>query len=203
MSCLILDAMGVVFLQEDDLKEVFMPYLEKQAVTFGEGSLKQVIESAYLRLTLGEINSEQFFHFLNITRPDLNFLLPVTLDPAFPGFVDKIRKSHRIAVLSNDSQQWANFRNSQLGLSTLIDYYVTSSLLGARKPDRKAYEKTCWLLGAKPQDCICVDNLESNLRPARELGMRVILFRRDGKINSAYPLARSFPELEQMVDEWR
>jgi len=201
---IILDAMGVIFLQEDDLREVFMPYLGKHALLFGEGCNKyQLIESTYHRLTLGEINSEQFFRSLNIAQPDLGFLLQVTLDPAFHGFISKLRKSHRIAVLSNDSQEWVNFRNPQFGLPTLVDPYITSSLLGARKPDRKAYEKTCWLLGAKPQDCICVDNLESNLRPAHELGMRVILFRRDNKIDSAYPLARSFPELEQMVNEWR
>jgi len=201
INWLILDAMGVIFSQEDDLREVFLPHFEKQAFSFGNGNIRQIIESIYLHLTLGEIDSGQFFNFLNIAQPDLGFLLQVTLDPNFTDFVRQVKKSQQIAVLSNDSQEWANFRNHQLGLRTLVKHYVTSSLLGARKPDRKAYVKMCWLLEAKPQDCTYVDNLESNLGPAKELGMRVILFRRQGKINSSYPVVGSFLELQQMISD--
>ena len=198
-SYVILDAMGVLFLQEDDLAEVYMPYLEQHAAMPGEGSLKQLIESTYHQLTLGEIDAEQFFSSLRITSPKLDFLLGVTLDPTFSEFTGEVRQSHRLAILSNDSQEWADYRNKRYGLMRLVDYYITSSLLGVRKPSLRALKKTCWLLDASPQACYYVDNLESNLDPAHALGMRPILFRRDGDHHSAYPLVRNFSELNQII----
>ena len=196
---LILDAMGVMFLQENDLKEVFMPYLKKHAPMFYEGSITRQIESVYLQLTLGKINSDQFFRQLNIKQPDMNFFMGVTLDSTFRDFANEIRKSHRLAVLSNDSHEWANHRNSVLRIQAYINHYITSSLLGVRKPSIMAFKKMYWLLDVDPKSCIYVDNLVSNLHPANELGMRVVLFRRDGKNDSPYPLVRSFSELKQII----
>ncbi|MFA5021840.1 MAG: HAD family hydrolase [Patescibacteria group bacterium] len=197
-SFVILDAMGVVFFQEDDLK-VFMPYLEEYATDFGQSGKKHLIESAYLRLTKGEISSDRFFQSLNIDKPDLNFLLAVTLDPEFAEFAQTIRRTNILTILSNDSQEWSNYRNRELGLESMVDHYATSSLLGIRKPSRIALEKTCWLMNAQPENCIYVDNLAANLYPADELRMRVILFRRDGKNDSPYPLVRNLPELGQII----
>lgn len=193
---LILDAMGVIFYEEDDLSEAFMPYLEKNAIIYGECSKRQVIESTYLRLSKGELTSEQFFRNLGIKNPDLGFLLNVTLDDEFTDFM----RQHldNLAILSNDSQEWANYRNRELE----FDFpYITSSLLGVRKPDRKAYEKTCWALNETPENYIYVDNLESNLHSPHSLGIDVVLFRRDGKNNSPYPIVRSFSELNQCLRE--
>ena len=109
MPKIILDAMGVIFHEEDDLA-AFMPYLEENAVIGCKGSKRPSIKSAYLRLSKGEIDSTQFFRQIGILQPDLDFLLNVSLDKAFLDFA----KEHpNLAVLSNDSQQWANYRNQR------------------------------------------------------------------------------------------
>ncbi|MEA3329600.1 MAG: HAD-IA family hydrolase [Nanoarchaeota archaeon] len=190
----ILDAMGVIFHEEDDLVESFMPYLEENAIVYGECSKRQVIESTYLRLSKGELNSDQFFRDLRIKNPNLDFLLNVTLDEEFARFMNQ--HPNKLTVLSNDSQEWANYRNGKLG----FDFpYITSSLLGVRKPDRKAYEKICWALNEAPENCVYVDNLESNLHAPHSLGMNVVLFRRDGRNNSPFPITRNFSELNQYL----
>lgn len=57
---------------------------------------------------------------------------------------------------------------------TLFEHIVESSKLGMRKPDPRIYQHACELLGVKPEDCVYLDDLGINLKPARALGMRTI-----------------------------
>jgi putative hydrolase of the HAD superfamily len=57
---------------------------------------------------------------------------------------------------------------------SLFEHVVESSKVGVRKPDPRIYQHACELLGVKPQDCIYLDDLGINLKPARALGMRTI-----------------------------
>jgi putative hydrolase of the HAD superfamily len=47
--------------------------------------------------------------------------------------------------------------------------------IGIRKPDRKAYELVLKDQDVKGAECVYVDDLEENLIPAGELGMKTIL----------------------------
>src|SRR5215467_2461474 len=57
---------------------------------------------------------------------------------------------------------------------TLFEHIVESSKIGVRKPDPRIYQHACELLGVRPEDCIYLDDLGINLKPARALGMRTI-----------------------------
>ena len=56
----------------------------------------------------------------------------------------------------------------------LFEHVVESSRLGMRKPDPRIYRHACDLLGVQPEDCVYLDDLGINLKPARALGMRTI-----------------------------
>jgi putative hydrolase of the HAD superfamily len=56
----------------------------------------------------------------------------------------------------------------------LFEHVVESSKLGLRKPDPRIYRHACDLLGVQPQECVYLDDLGINLKPARALGMRTI-----------------------------
>jgi putative hydrolase of the HAD superfamily len=56
----------------------------------------------------------------------------------------------------------------------LFEHVVESSKLGLRKPDPRIYRHACDLLGVQPEDCVYLDDLGINLKPARALGMRTI-----------------------------
>jgi putative hydrolase of the HAD superfamily len=51
---------------------------------------------------------------------------------------------------------------------------VESSKVGARKPDPKIYEVACRVAGAEPRECVYLDDLGINLKPARAMGMTTI-----------------------------
>ena len=59
-------------------------------------------------------------------------------------------------------------------IMTLFEHVVESSKLGLRKPDPRIYRHACDLLGVQPQECVYLDDLGINLKPARALGMRTI-----------------------------
>jgi len=59
-------------------------------------------------------------------------------------------------------------------IMTLFEHVVESSRVGLRKPDPRIYQHACELLGIKPEDCVYLDDLGINLKPARALGMRTI-----------------------------
>jgi putative hydrolase of the HAD superfamily len=57
---------------------------------------------------------------------------------------------------------------------SLFEHVVESSRLGFRKPDPRIYRHACDLLGLEPEQCVYLDDLGINLKPARALGMRTI-----------------------------
>jgi putative hydrolase of the HAD superfamily len=55
-----------------------------------------------------------------------------------------------------------------------FDHVVESSKVGVRKPDPRIYELACAGLGVRPEDCVYLDDLGINCKPAAALGMRAI-----------------------------
>lgn len=47
-------------------------------------------------------------------------------------------------------------------------------VLGVRKPDPRFYELACEALGVQPEECVFLDDLGVNLKPARALGMYTV-----------------------------
>lgn len=59
-------------------------------------------------------------------------------------------------------------------LAALFDTIVESAREGLRKPDPRIYELTCARLAVAPHETVFLDDLGSNLKPARALGMATI-----------------------------
>ena len=55
-----------------------------------------------------------------------------------------------------------------------FDVVVESSKIGVRKPEPAFYATACDLLGVDPTECVFLDDLGINLKPAREMGMTTI-----------------------------
>ena len=55
-----------------------------------------------------------------------------------------------------------------------FDHVIESSKVGVRKPDPRIYEMMCEALGAEPANCIYLDDLGINFKPASRLGMHAI-----------------------------
>ena len=60
-------------------------------------------------------------------------------------------------------------------MDDLFDGVVISGIVGIRKPSREIYAMGAESVGLAPADCVFVDDLGFNLKPAKELGMATVL----------------------------
>jgi putative hydrolase of the HAD superfamily len=56
----------------------------------------------------------------------------------------------------------------------LFDVVIESSRIGIRKPEVRFFERACQQLGIAPSEAVYLDDLGTNLRPARAMGMYTI-----------------------------
>ena len=102
-----------------------------------------------------------------------------------PQMVEALRRcsrAFRVACITNNMKHGegpgmarsADTAQAVAEIMTLFEHVVESSKLGLRKPDPRIYRHACDLLGVQPEECIYLDDLGINLKPARALGMRTI-----------------------------
>jgi putative hydrolase of the HAD superfamily len=71
-----------------------------------------------------------------------------------------------------------------------FDALIESSKVGVRKPEPRFYEIACETVGVEPSQCVFLDDLGINLKPAAAMGMKTI------KVTSA---AQALGELSQIL----
>ena len=72
------------------------------------------------------------------------------------------------------SNSWGASRYDADQLRELFDGVVISGSVGLRKPTPDIYRLGAESLHLEPADCVFVDDLRGNLKPARELGMTTV-----------------------------
>jgi putative hydrolase of the HAD superfamily len=78
----------------------------------------------------------------------------------------------RTGLISNS---WGVGRYPQELMEELFDGVVISGIVGIRKPTPEIYSMGAEAVGLPPGDCVYVDDLGFNLKPAKELGMATVL----------------------------
>ena len=92
------------------------------------------------------------------------------------GVLAARRAGVRTALLSNS---WGEARYDRAQLERLFDAWVISGIEGVRKPDPAIYALAVDRIGVPAADCVFVDDLPGNLKPARALGMGTVVHRGD------------------------
>lgn len=59
-------------------------------------------------------------------------------------------------------------------IHALFDEIIESSVVGVRKPEPRFYEIACERLAVEPIECVFLDDLGINLKPAKAMGMQTI-----------------------------
>ncbi len=109
-------------------------------------------------------------------------LLSGEIRPRMVAALDAVKAAgYRTACLTNnvvaaDSAIVANTDRAIAveGVMSRFDVVVESSKVGVRKPEPRFYEIACELLGVVPTDCVFLDDLGINLKPAAAMGMHTI-----------------------------
>lgn len=94
--------------------------------------------------------------------------------PAMLEAVRRIRAAGlKAAALTNN---WVHDDGDEgtRALEPHFDALVESSVVGLRKPDPRIYEHACAAIGVPPPAVVFLDDIGSNLKTARQLGMATI-----------------------------
>ena len=136
---------------------------------------------AWARLERGELAGDAFYaafdrecaqagHPFSAQRLMERIALGVQPRPAMLSAVRRIReRGLRTAALTNN---WTG--DGTGALRDHFDVFVESSALGLRKPDPRIYEHACRCLSIEPRQAVFLDDIGSNLKAARGLGMTTI-----------------------------
>ena len=89
--------------------------------------------------------------------------------------VEAVRAAKRAGVRTGlISNSWGKGRYDRSAFPDLFDGVVISGEVGIRKPDPEIYRRGADAVGLPPEQCVFVDDLRGNLKPARELGMATV-----------------------------
>jgi len=152
------------------------------------GSVNRVVVStgaagAWSRLERGEIPIEIFYRDFDRECLAAGFAFSgqrlmeriaqvVQPRPAMLTAVRRIReRGLAAAALTNN---WSGEGDGTGVLRPHFDVFVESSVVGLRKPDPRIYEHACRELGIAPREAVFLDDIGSNLKTARQLGMTTI-----------------------------
>ena len=82
-------------------------------------------------------------------------------------------------MLSNADSSLRDRLEREMAIHHLFHDIVCSAEVGLAKPEPAVYMMAAERLGIPPSDCIFVDDLDTNVEAARQVGMAGILFRLD------------------------
>jgi len=161
------------------------------------------LENAWAKFERAEIDADTFDRLFaeeslalggaEVRGREVLPLLVGDLRPEMVAALKRIGQDFKTGCITNNLP--ANAIGSQSGRSlyvaevmVLFDHVIESAKIGLRKPDPRIYQMMVEALGVDAKNCVYLDDLGVNLKPAREMGMTTI------KVVSA---TQAIAELEQ------
>ncbi|MFZ9381103.1 MAG: HAD-IA family hydrolase, partial [Ilumatobacteraceae bacterium] len=120
-------------------------------------------------------------------RPEMVRAIDVVKDN---GYLTACLTNNVLSTPDDRSAPDAAKRKEIAAILERFDALIESSKVGVRKPEPRFYEIACVTLAVEPTECVFLDDLGINLKPAAAMGMKTI------KVTSA---AQALGELSQIL----
>ncbi|WP_275168556.1 HAD-IA family hydrolase [Bradyrhizobium sp. CSS354] len=146
------------------------------------------LENAWAKFERAEVDIDTFDHLFateslalgaEVRGRDVLPLLQGDLRPEMVEALKRIKAQFKTGCITNNLP--ANAIGSMTGRSlyvaevmVLFDHVIESAKIGLRKPDPRIYQLMVETLKVDPNNCVYLDDLGVNLKPAREMGMTTI-----------------------------
>lgn len=187
MKAIIFDHGGVLTVSPD-----FHHFCDMYAPKFGAdpGRMHEIMMENWLKARVNGIDSKEFWKAIAAylkadwkqLRADLISYTGFRLDVY--ELMKSLKARYKLGLLSNQIEDWLEGDIEKYGLREIMDAIVTSYGSRKFKPDKAVYEEVLRKLGEPPGECVFIDDMESNLQPARELGIKTILFKDTEQLKS-------------------
>ncbi|MDA9478169.1 MULTISPECIES: HAD-IA family hydrolase [Bradyrhizobium] len=146
------------------------------------------LENAWAKFERAEVDIDTFDELFateslalgaEVRGRDVLPLLQGDLRPEMVEALKRIKAQFKTGCITNNLP--ANAIGSMTGRSlyiaevmVLFDHVIESAKIGLRKPDPRIYRLMVETLKVDPNNCVYLDDLGVNLKPAREMGMTTI-----------------------------
>lgn len=146
------------------------------------------LENAWAKFERAEVDIETFDRLFaveslalgaEVRGRDVLPLLQGDLRSEMVEALKRIKAQFKTGCITNNLP--ANAIGSMTGRSlyvaevmVLFDHVIESAKIGLRKPDPRIYQLMVETLKIDPKNCVYLDDLGVNLKPAREMGMTTI-----------------------------
>jgi putative hydrolase of the HAD superfamily len=146
------------------------------------------LENAWARFERAEVDIETFDRLFaeeslllgaEVRGRDVLPLLSGDIRPEMVDALKRVKAKFKTGCITNNLP--ANAISSASGRSlyiadvmVLFDHVIESAKIGLRKPDPQIYRMMVEALKVEPTQCVYLDDLGVNLKPAREMGMITI-----------------------------
>jgi len=112
----------------------------------------------------------------DIKGRDIIKLLKGSIRENMLSFLKELKSDFKLGCITNNVKPSSeeNTDNETKEAMSIFDHVIESSIVGIRKPNPEIYIMSCDALNVSPDQCIYLDDLGINLKPARELGMTTI-----------------------------
>jgi putative hydrolase of the HAD superfamily len=146
------------------------------------------LDNAWAKFERAEVDIEAFDQLFadesralgaEVRGKDVLPLLAGDLRPEMVEALKRIGENFKTGCITNNLP--ANAIGSAAGrrlyiaeVMALFDHVIESAKIGLRKPDPRIYEMMVETLQVDPKNCVYLDDLGVNLKPARAMGMTTI-----------------------------
>jgi putative hydrolase of the HAD superfamily len=146
------------------------------------------LDNAWAKFERAEVDIEAFDQLFadesralgaEVRGKDVLPLLAGDLRPEMVEALKRIGENFKTGCITNNLP--ANAIGSAAGrrlyiaeVMTLFDHVIESAKIGLRKPDPRIYQMMVETLQVDPNNCVYLDDLGINLKPARAMGMTTI-----------------------------
>lgn len=148
--------------------------------------------NAWALFERAEIDAERFdtlfaeearSHGYELPGRDVLALLSGDVRPSMVAAIDQLRaEGFKLGCITNNvpaghGAQMSTTEEKASHIAAIMarfDHVIESSKVGIRKPDPRIYQMACEALGVQPSECVYLDDLGINCKPASALGMHAI-----------------------------
>ena len=109
-----------------------------------------------------------------VAGADVLALLAGEVRPEMVVALDRVKQAGFLTACLTNNVVGGDPRSDVADVMTRFDHVVESSKVGVRKPEPRFYEIACELLAVEPDECVFLDDLGINLKPAAAMGMTTI-----------------------------
>ena len=166
---------GEVISYGKGLKNICMTYATANSIEFKP--FHKIVVENWRKAKVNEISSGQFWESLaNYARKDVKklreeFMGLSKIDERVVDLIRKVKKNYKTALISNHLEDWLEEDLDKNNLRNLFDVIVNSYHVKIAKPNPEIYLIADERLKVKPEECVFVDNKNSNVEGSRKVGM--------------------------------